>query len=104
MKRYQRRPDRVVHAGGREFRLFKEYDDSLKEEILKFPDFDESPEYTIEGRPFATSAQESCEYGKSGEPDGPCDCGGCGWFFREAPYDPIGVCMRGERKRALPIP
>ena len=93
-------PDAVFNVGGREFRLYKYYDAAAQQEMLNYPDFDESPEYTDEGRPFRLAVLESCKYGKDGsDPDGegPGDCGGCGFFQREqTPYDPIGVCMCDE--------
>jgi len=92
----QKRPYRVCRAGGKMFTIYLEYDDRLKESYPVYPDFTEHPEYTDEGRPFATAEQESCPCCKpkiAGEPI-PLDCGGCGWFFREqTPCDPIGVCM-----------
>ena len=96
MKHAYGEPVKIIFAGGREFRLYREYDELLKEEILKYPDFEENPEYTDEGRPFVTSAQESCPHGKYGDPDDdiPCDCGGCAFFRREhLSHDAVGVCM-----------
>jgi len=95
-------PDRIVYTGGKEFRLYKYYDELSGDEILDYPNFQESPEYTSDGRPFTLAVQESCEYGRddndSNDPD-PGDCGGCVWFHREAAYDPIGVCMCEEIRR-----
>ena len=93
---------RVFRAGGRSFPVYYEYDAQLDESYPAYPDFAEHPEYTAEGRPFATAEQESCHHGKPIAPEGekPGDCGGCGWFHREqTPYDPIGVCMCGARRR-----
>ena len=94
------RPERkklykVYRAGGREF-PFTLSTTSILARATSYPDFEECPEYTGEGRPFATAEQESCPHCKSksaGKPP-PGDCGGCGWFYRERThYDPIGVCM-----------
>jgi len=86
----------VFRAGGRSFPVYLEYDEQLKDSYPAYPDFEKNPEYTGEGRPFATAEQESCPHRKpnaGGKPP-PGDCGGCGWFYREeTPYDPIGVCM-----------
>ncbi len=98
----QRRPYRVCRVYGRVFTINLEYDDQLGESYPVYPDFSENPEYTDEGRPFATAEQDSCSFCKPKAPNKtiPSDCGGCGWFFREqTPYDPIGVCMSGERRR-----
>lgn len=92
----QKQPYRVCRVGGRVFSIYLEYDERLKESYPAYPDFTEHPEYTDDGRPFATAEQESCAHCKpkaAGEPK-PSDCGGCGWFQREQmPYDLIGVCM-----------
>ncbi len=101
------RPERkklykVYRAGGRKFPVYLEYDEQLGESYPAYPDFEEHPEYTDEGRPFATAEQESCPNCKpksAGKPP-PGDCGGCGWFYRErTPYDPIGICMCDARRR-----
>jgi hypothetical protein len=97
----EKQPYKVYRAGGREFPVYLEYDGHLDENYPAYPDFEKRPEYTGDGRPFATSAQESCPYVKSkalGEPT-PGDCGGCGFFCREeTPCDPIGVCMCEARR------
>ncbi len=97
----QKRLYKVFHAGGRDFPVYLEYDGQLDESYPAYPDFEEHPEYTGEGRPFATAEQESCPHCKpnTSEKSPPGDCGGCGWFFREhTPYDPIGVCMCDMRR------
>ncbi len=97
----QRKPYKVCRAGGRTFNICLEYDPQLDASYPAYPDFRERPEYTREGRPFATAAQESCSHCKPDTPNKPppSDCGGCGWFFREqTPYDPIGVCLCDENR------
>ena len=102
--RQQKRLYKKHVAGGREFRIYLEYDEELNESYPAYPDFEERPEYTDAGRPFATAEQESCPHGKPGilsEPGDPMpgDCDGCGWFHRgETPYDLIGVCMCDARR------
>ena len=83
-----------------EFRLYREYDESDSLNLLVYPDFEENPVYTDEGRPFVLRVAESCEYGQTDDPDGHDygDCGGCLFFYREQPEDPIGVCMSEQRK------
>ena len=101
MRPEQREPYRVYRVGGREFPVYLEYDQRLGESYPAYPDFEAGPEYTGEGRPFATAEQESCPHVKpktEGEPP-PGDCGGCTFFYREqTSYDPIGVCMCGVRR------
>jgi hypothetical protein len=98
----QKRLYKVYRAGGRSFPVYIEYDGQLDESHPVYPDFEKQPEYTGEGRPFATAEQNSCPHCKPGAPGKPPpgDCGGCGWFYRErTPYDPIGVCMCEEFMR-----
>ncbi len=102
MRRGKKRLYKVFHAGGRSFPVYMEYDEQLKQLYPDFPDFEKHPAYTGEGRPFATAEQEACPQGKAKNPGGdpPDDCGDCAWFFREStPYDPIGICMCGERRQ-----
>jgi len=91
-----REPDRIYRAGGKEFRIYTEYNEELDDFILDFPDFEANPEYTDEGRPFASSAQSGCQYSN---PPGCYDCGSCEWFFREKDSKAvISVCMCDERR------
>jgi hypothetical protein len=98
----QKRTYKVFQAGGRSFPVYLEYDEQLDESYPAYPDFEERPEYTEEGQPFATAEQESCLHCKPnavGKPP-PGDCGGCAWFYREqTPCDPIGICMCEARRR-----
>jgi len=98
----QKQPGKICRVGGREFWIFREYDDLVENDVFIYPDFEEYPEFTDEGRPFVTAAQECCRHSKSAdtEDSSPGGCGGCGdcvWFRRdETPYDMIGVCMNDE--------
>lgn len=97
---------KIFMAGKRIFPVYLEYDRQLNEFYPAFPDFEKHPEYTDEGRPFATAEQECCPHSKAGAPGEtpPDDCGDCAWFFREfTPYDPIGVCMCSERRKKTEI-
>ncbi len=92
---------KVFRVGGRSFPVYLEYDEQFDETYPAYPDFGKQPEYTEDGRPFATAVQESCPHARpnaSGE-GLPGDCGGCGWFYREqTPYDLIGVCCCEARR------
>lgn len=90
------------------FEIYREYDALLGHEVGIYPDFKEHPEYTEEGRPFATSADEACPCGvpknpesaKHGDYSTYGDCGGCVFFHRDGlPWDIIGVCMCEARRR-----
>ena len=103
MRPEQKQPYKVYRVGGRRFPIYLEYDDQLDESYPAYPDFEANPEYTEEGRPFATAEQESCPHRKPNAPGGPppSDCGGCGWFHREeTPIDPIGVCICDALRRS----
>lgn len=108
MNQSQRPPDRIIRAEGREFHLYKVYDEATREYILDYPDFQMQPVYTAEGRPFALSAQEGCPHGRHhARADAkPYDCSECAWFSLQAPpNDAIGVCrcdalMRREQEES----
>jgi len=91
-----KQPFVMHHVGGREFSVYREYDEERKESYAVYPDFEETPAYTDEGRPFATAVQECCPHAVSKKPGAALsgDCGGCDWFRREeTPHDIIGICM-----------
>lgn len=102
MDKQERQPYRICWARGRRFAIYLEYDEQMGESYPAYPDFEKHPEYTVEGKPFALSAQESCPHAKAKAPGKPLpdDCGGCGWFHRDnTPYDAIGVCTCNARRR-----
>ena len=94
------KPDKVIRVCGREFRLYKYYDDVLERKLLNLPDFKENPEYTGDGNPFVLAIEDSCQHWKPYDPDNPApgECSGCGWFYLEHHADSIGVCMYDSRK------
>ncbi len=104
----QKRPWKICRVGGRVFEIYREYDDFVGHDVGLYPDFRESPVFTDEGRPFATATDEGCAFGKPKNPAGAQaddyqtygDCGGCAYFHREeTPWDIIGVCMCGARRK-----
>lgn len=102
MKESQADPYRVFQVAGRTFAVFLEYDEQLRESYPAYPNFKERPEYSREGRPFATAEQECCLHCKPRMPGAPHpdDCGGCSWFYREqTPHDPIGICLCDKQRR-----
>lgn len=74
----KKQPYKVYRVGGRCFPLYLEYYAQMGESYPVYPNFTEHPVYTAEGRPFATSAQESCPHSKPSAPgkSSPGDCGG----------------------------
>ena len=94
------KPGRVTYAGGCEFHLFNYIDDETKQKMIDLPRFDENPEYTDEGRPFAMPIRDICPNGKKSNPDDPypAECGDCVFFQQEQnpPNDIIGICMCEE--------
>ena len=100
MEPEQKRLYKVFRIGGYSFPVYLEYDEQLDESYPAYPNFEECPEYTDDGRPFATAEQESCVHCTPNAPGRPPpgDCGGCGWFYREqTPCDAIGICMCDAR-------
>ena len=64
----QKRPYKTYRVGGRSFPVYLEYDEQMEESYPAYPDFEQRPEYTDEGRPFATAGQESCPHCKPQRP------------------------------------
>lgn len=100
MKEKEKHLHKVYQVGGRSFPVYREYDEQLDESYPVFPDFEQCPEYTAQGYPFATAVQDNCHYAKARtQEEVPNDCSSCEWFFREhTPYDPIGICMFDDRR------
>jgi len=89
-------PDKICRVGGKEFLIYREYDDICDKKILIYPDFDENPEFTDEGQPFTLAVRENCEYfiAKIKEDEIYKDCGVCKYFSGDGlPYHVIGICM-----------
>ena len=101
MGREQKKPDKIIRAGGKEFKLYKYRDEYDGQYVLGYPDFDENPEYTDGGRPFKLPVQEDCPHYQSQDLDQPGfgDCGSCIWFYRDEPLAAIGVCMCDALRR-----
>ena len=86
---------KICRVGGREFLIYREYDEQAQMHYLTYPNFVEHPQYTADGKPFTRSDRVDCSHYKPkdpGEPSGECD--DCRLFHREeTPLDVIGVCM-----------
>ena len=102
MEREQKKPDKIIHVGGKEFRLYSYIDEYDGQSVLDYPNFEENPEYTDEGRPYKLPVQEDCFHWKSTVPDSPYsgDCGSCALFHRDEPLAAIGICMCEELRLA----
>lgn len=99
--REEKHPIKICRVGGREFRIYREFDEQVQMWYLTYPFFCEKPEYTSEGRPFARSDQTGCPFYKSTALDNTSgECGECVWFCREeTPADVVGVCMCEKLRR-----
>lgn len=95
MNRNEKKLHEILRVGGREFKIYVEYDESLGEAQPNYPDFSATPEYTDEGRPFARSISSACRYWKPYDLDSTTigGCGACGWLYLESENDRIGICM-----------
>ena len=85
----------IIVVEGREFSVYREYDEISGGLCTIYPDFEMNPEFTEAGHPFATAGQESCKYSRAKDSSELLseDCGGCVWFFRDtSPLDIIGIC------------
>ena len=92
----KRAPDKICRVGGREFLIYREYDNISEKDILIYPDFGANPECTGEGQPFTLSTEEVCAHFAAKAPEDELyrECGVCKWFDSgEMPPGIIGVCM-----------
>lgn len=91
----QKQPIKICRVGGREFLIYREYDERVQMHYLTYPDFTERPEYTNDGRPFTRSDRDDCPHYKPKDHDQASgECGDCRFFrWEETPLDVIGVCM-----------
>ncbi len=66
-----------------------------------YPDFEESPRFTPNGRPWVNAMQDACEHGSNRfSPGDPCiDCGSCWHFQKESEGDLIGVCDHENKRK-----
>lgn len=75
------------------------YDEDTGLFIGQFPEFEEEPRYTPNGRPWKNVVSVGCPYA-AGDYD---DCGSCPHLVKAAPQDIIGVCFYEKlRSRASP--
>ena len=97
------KPGRIVRVFGCEFHLFNYLEDGDPQKYLDLPQFYEYPEYTDDGRPFASMGQEPCACSQPRDPDDDrfFECCECKYFMQDDPPDIIGVCMCDERKLPL---
>ena len=74
--------------------------------IGEYPDFEEYPRYTPEGRKWITALQTACRHSQNKYSESmPCeDCGSCLFFIKEQQGDLIGVCGHHETVRGADIP
>ena len=78
--------------------------DSCGKYLGDYPDFEEEPRFTPQGRMWITAMQSACLHGKNkySELMSCDDCGSCVYFIKEQQGDLIGVCGH-EINRITPI-
>ena len=75
------------------------YDEEADIFIGQFPEFEEEPRYTPNGRPWKSVVSVGCPY-SAGDFD---DCGSCPYLIKAHARDIIGVCFH-ERMRSRASP
>lgn len=77
------------------------YDAQCERHFGEYPDFEESPRYTVGGHPWVTAMQEGCIHGINKYAEGQCcmDCGSCQYFLREREQDLIGICTHQKQRK-----
>lgn len=95
---------KVITAYGKTFRIrygFYEEGDrhtQYAEPVELYPNFKEHPQYTDDGRPFATEMQEPCEC-FNGQKDENSGCGDCAFYMRCEEL--IGVCNCPTNRKTI---
>ncbi len=70
------------------------FDGKLGKFFGNYPDFESSPRFTVNGRPWVNATFSECPHA-SGDFD---DCGSCNYFIRELQGDLIGICAYPQKK------
>lgn len=79
---------RIVSLDQDTFELKYIYNEELEKYFGEYPDFNETPRYTPNGKPWVNVTDEDCPYceGEYG------DCGSCPYLLKEQEKDLIGIC------------
>lgn len=87
---------------GDECQVLFHFDKSCDRYFGEYPDFEESPRYTVNGWPWVTAMQEACEHGINGycEAHRCLECGSCQYYRQEQEHDLVGICTHELRRRA----
>lgn len=92
---------KVIEVAGRKFEIryldMGAVDSEMAGQLIPdFPFFDENPEYTDDGYPFANVLNDDCKHYRSDDPTPEGTCRDC-IYFREA-VEEIGVCRCTARR------
>lgn len=90
---------KTFHIDGDLLTVSYYYDEDAKIFIGQFPEFDDEPRYTPNGRPWKSAVSIGCPHA-AGAYD---DCGSCPYLIKAGPQDIIGVCFH-ERLRSRTAP
>ncbi len=85
---------RTYYIDGDTVEVLFTYDEESQRYIGSYPDFEQEPRYTPNGRPWVNVTHTGCPYADQ-EYD---DCGSCDYIEKENSSDLIGVCMNDQRK------
>lgn len=90
---------RAFRADGDSLEVIFNYDKELDKYFGDYPDFETSPRFTPNGRPWVNATTVGCPYAEE-EFD---DCGSCRYFLKEHTTDLIGICIN-EKNMNMQIP
>lgn len=86
---------RIYHVDGDYLEVVYYYDEEVGQYFGEYPDFEETPRYTPNGRPWVNVTIVGCPHADKDYDD----CGSCQCMRREQPMDLIGVCMNDIYQR-----
>lgn len=87
--------NRIISLDGDSIEVIFSYDERYKIWNGNYPDFEENPRFTPNGKPWVNVISDSCplateNYG---------DCGSCKFLKKESVTDLIGICDNPEMKK-----
>lgn len=87
--------NRIISLDGDEVEVAFTYDSKRKVWNGDYPDFEEEPKFTPNGRPWVNVISDACAYAASESED----CGSCKYLIKNSPTDLIGICVNQKMKK-----
>lgn len=86
------------HLDGLVVNIPLRYDKSVGRFFEEFPDYEEQPLYTAQGKPIVCAMQDACAHSVMALNDSCVDCGSCRYYEPAQPHELIGLCSNPARR------